>query len=838
MAPEQDEGHGGVTPELFRRAREVFHDVVDLPSGEREAALARACGGDGALREEVLVLLEEAHSATLAEGVREAMLSFAAPAPGARIGPWEIVKEIGRGGMGTVYLARRADGAFEKDAALKLVSSGLDSEAFLERFRRERQILASLAHPNIAALLDGGTTANGLPYLVLEYVDGRRIDGYGREERLSLADRLRLFLAVCAAVQYSHRNLVVHRDLKPSNVLVTKDGTPKLLDFGLARLLGPETGAERTATELRALTPSFASPEQIRGQAVTTATDVYSLGALLYVLLTGRPPHPTPESGDVAAVLNAVLTEEPASPSVASHDARIPRDLDAIALKALRKEPEARYGSVDQLARDLERFLEGRPVVARRGTAAYRARKFARRHWTSLTAAGLVAASLIAGLLATNAQRRKAERRFNDVRRLANSYLFEFHDAIRDLPGSTAARALVVRRGLEYLDSLSKEAAGDHELAREVAEAYQRVGDVQGNPFQPNLGDLRGAIESYRKALALLEPLAASPRATDADRAALAKASLIGGGILAASGSGDEALQMQRRGVALRQSLADAAPTDRSRRAELASGLGMLAFDLRTQGKTREALEPLGRQEAILRELLSESSGDAELRRALGRSLMVTGEAHQALGDADRARPALEEALALQRALVKERPLSPLLKQDLAYTLGEYGTWLNGSKQASAALAVDEERLALNRELARADPNNAGATLTIAFSLHSVGETLVALGRPAEALDRYAEAERLYDRVLSANPSDGWVALHRGWLDTTRGRARMSLARAARGEIAAAERARACELFRKGAAALEDLERSGRLPPIKQSYLDEARRERDTCGGAGEGSRP
>ena len=820
-----------MTPELFRRSRELYGAAVELPPGERAAFLREACGEDEALLEEVEALLGEPESIALADGVDAALRTLGAAAEGTMVGPWEVVREIGRGGMGTVHLARRADGAFERDVALKLVAAGLDSEDFLERFRRERQILASLAHPNIAALLDGGTTPDGLPYLAMEYVDGRRIDSYCREESLPVPDRLKLFLAVCAAVQHSHRNLVVHRDLKPSNVLVTKDGTPKLLDFGLARLLGAGSGAERTATGLRALTPAYASPEQIRGDAVTTATDVYSLGALLYVLLADRPPHPSPESGDVSAVLNAVLTEEPDRPSEAAPGARIPPDLDAIVLKALRKEPDARYGSVDQLARDVERFLEGRPVAARRGTAAYRARKFARRHWTGLAAASLVVVSLVAGLLVANGERRKAERRFEEVRRLANSYLLEFYDAIRDLPGSTAARELVVKRGLEYLDRLSREAAGDRALTRELAEAYQRVGDVQGNPFQPNLGDLRGAVASYHKALALLEPLVASPGATDSDRALLAKASLVGGGILATTGASDEALDLQRRGVALRQALADAAPSDRTRRSDLAQGLGMLGFDLVGNGKAREALEPLGRQESLLRGLLAEEPGDVGLRRALGRSLLVTGEARQSLGDATGAGRVLGETLAIQRALVKERPLNPLLKQDLAFTLGEFATSLSESGQAPASLAASEERLALSRELAAADPKDAAAQLAVAFSLHSVGEALVALDRPEEALEEYAEAERLYDRVIAADPADTWAALHRAWLDTTKGRARDLLARRRSGAVAAHERARACELFGKSAAALEDLDRRGQLPKIKRSYLDDARGERDTCGG-------
>jgi tRNA A-37 threonylcarbamoyl transferase component Bud32/tetratricopeptide (TPR) repeat protein len=830
MAAPSDAEPGDVTPELFRRARELFDRATELPPPEREAFVEGACGGDEELREEVDLLLSELTGVSVVEGVRRAALDIAgsesAPTvgPGRRIGPWGIVRPLGRGGMGTVYLAHRADGAFDRNVALKLVSSGLDSAAFLERFRRERQILASLVHPNIAALLDGGTTDDGIPYLVMEFVDGRRIDDYCREEEVLLPDRLRLFLAVCAAVQHSHRNLVVHRDLKPSNILVTRDGVPKLLDFGLARLLGPESDAERTATEFRALTPAFASPEQVRGEPVTTATDVYSLGALLYVLLTDRPPHSVVEGGDISAVLNAVLTKEPERPSAAAPGARIPRDLEAVVLKALRKEPETRYGSVDRLARDVERFLEGRPVEAQRGSAAYRARKFARRHWVGLAASVFVLASLLAGLLVANEERRKAERRFEDVRRLANSYLFEFHDAIRDLPGSTPARALVVKRGLEYLDGLASEAHGDPALRRELAEAYERVGDVQGNPFVPNLGDLKGAIASYRKALALLEPLAASRRATDADRAALAKACLIGGGILASSGAVEESLSLQRKGVALRQSLADAAPGDRGRRGRLAQAFGLLGFNLLSAGRPREVLEPLGRQQDVLRELLSGQTGETELRRSLGRSLGTAGEAHQALGETDLARAAFDEALSIQRALLSENPRSTQFKHDLAYSLGQYAGWLQDANQIVAALSAQQERLALNRELEAADSKNAAAKLQVAFSLHSLGEVLTSVARPREALSRYAEAAREYDAVLALDPENSWAALHRAWLWTSQGRAHRMLA--------GRRTDTACELFFRSASALEALDREGRLARNKLGYLVEARKERESCGRA------
>ncbi|MCM3874858.1 MAG: serine/threonine protein kinase, partial [Thermoanaerobaculia bacterium] len=343
--------------ELFRKAREIFDQAVELPVSERVEFLRRACD-DLAVLEEAEALLRDSEGQDVADGVREAISELpdtdaaAGAAPGKRAGPYELIREIGRGGMGAVYLARRADAAFQREVAVKVVQGGLEAGPVLERFRAERQILASLSHPNIATLLDGGTTEDGVPFFVMELVDGRPIDLHCRAEALGLDATLRLFLSVCAAVQHAHEKLVVHRDLKPSNILVTRDGLPKLLDFGLARMLTPER-AERTATEQRALTLAYASPEQVRGEPVTTASDVYSLGVVLYALLTGRKPYRAP-TGEPAALLNAVLTEEPMAPGVAAPEAKIPRDLDAIVLKALRKEPRSRYGSAGDLAKDIE----------------------------------------------------------------------------------------------------------------------------------------------------------------------------------------------------------------------------------------------------------------------------------------------------------------------------------------------------------------------------------------------------------------------------------------------------------------------------------------------------
>ncbi len=748
-----------MTPDLFQRSRAIFGEAADLPREDREAFLREACGEDAALRNEVEALLSESESVPLESGVREAMRSFEAIPEGTRIGPYELVKEIGRGGMGTVYLARRADATFERKVALKLVGSGLDSASFLERFRRERQILASLAHPNIAALLDGGTTENGLPYLVMEFVDGRRIDAFCREERTPLAGRLRIFVAVCAAVQHSHRNLVVHRDLKPSNVLVTRDGIPKLLDFGLARLLGSDAGAERTATELRALTPAFASPEQVRGAAVTTATDVYSLGALLYVLLTDRVPHPTPEGGDVGAVLNAVLTEDPVPPSAAAPGAKVPRDLEAIVLKALRKEPDARYGSVDLFARDIERYLEGRPVAARRGSATYRARKFARRHWTSLAAATLVASSLVAGLLATNAQRRKAERRFEDVRKLARTVMFDLHDGIARLPGSTKVRATLVKTGLEYADALAKESASDPGLQREVAAAYSRLGDAQGGP-NSNLGDREGAKESYRKAVAIREALVASRFATDRDRILLATSLVQLGGI-----GGPEARDSLQRAREIQEAVLRADPKSFEARQGLALTHTALAGSYGQDAP--KALEERRIAHRLFEELARERPDDATTQRDLAISCKYLGARIHQMGDLEAALPLYRQALAIDEKRVATNPNDATARLDLSFSLGSVSSCLGAMGDARSALGFRERVVVLRETIAAADPADRWANVGLADTLERVGELRLRNDDFEGARSAFSRSKSIFEAWVQREPKNvnlrASLAETRGW---------------------------------------------------------------------------
>ena len=415
--------------ERWARVKELFEAVVDLDPSQRAALLDSECGGDESLRAEIESLLKsDERSNDFIEQPAFAIPrdlfpdNVDEPFVGRQFGAYQVIREIGRGGLGAVYLAARADDEYRKEVAIKLVRRGLDTEDILRRFRNERQILAQLDHPNIARLIDGGTTDDGLPYFVMEYVNGVPINVYCDANALRTSERLELFRKVCAAITYAHQNLVIHRDLKPSNILVTQEGDLKLLDFGIAKLLSASDELfTQTSPALRVMTPEYASPEQIKGDRIMTTSDVYSLGVLLYELLTGQRPYRlktrTPEE-----IARAITEQEPERPSTAiardvgNSKNQIPNpkslrgDLDNIVLMAMRKEPARRYSSVGQFSEDIRRHLEGLPVIARKDTVTYRASKFVNRHRIGVAAAALILLSLIGGIVVTLIEVRTARR--------------------------------------------------------------------------------------------------------------------------------------------------------------------------------------------------------------------------------------------------------------------------------------------------------------------------------------------------------------------------------------------------------------------------------------------
>ncbi len=489
---------------MLTRVEQVFLDVVDLPVLSRVQYFV-----DHAIEEEVqrevegLIAFDSETHTSFSEGISEIAKLVVTPANpiGTRCGPYQLTAFLGRGGMGQVYLAERVDGEVTQQVAVKLLSVNADYPELRQRFLNERQILATISQPNIARLLDAGHREDGQPYLVMEYVEGSHIDVF--TANLGIRQIIALFLKICAAVGYLHRHLVVHRDLKPNNIFVTTEGEPKLLDFGIAKIL--DMTGDFAVTTMRLLTPEYASPEQAMGGRVTTGTDIYSLGAVLYKLLTGESPHQFARDDDGART-SIIPTGKITPPSKLAPVLK--GDLEFILLKALRPDPRERYTTVEQFAEDLENYLESRPIRARKGETWYRTLKFLRRNWIPATATLLVVASLSIGLSLANQQRVLAERRFDQLRQLSNK-IIDLDAAIRTLPGSVEARRRLVTASLEYLEGLAPQAPGDPDLAEEIADGYWRMARIQGVNAEYNLGDTAKAEDSLKRADTLINQLLA-----------------------------------------------------------------------------------------------------------------------------------------------------------------------------------------------------------------------------------------------------------------------------------------------------------------------------------------
>lgn len=714
----------------------------------------------------------------LAESDDESLRPGATPRLiGRMVSHYRIVERLGYGGMGEVYRAVRDDDQYQKLVALKLVRTGFDTQFLLERFKNERQILAGLEHPNIARLIDGGTTEEGLPYFVMELVEGEPIDRYCESHRLSIVLRLALFRSVCSAVHYAHQHLVVHRDIKPSNILVTAEGVPKLLDFGIAKITDPAhfpRAVEPTATAMRVMTPEYASPEQIRGEAITTASDVYSLGVLLYFLLTGHLPYRlrTRAPHEIARAICEVDSEKPSTavnrveevpgaegmplkltPELISGtregqpeklQRRLSGDLDQIALKAIRKEKDLRYSSVEQFSEDIGRYLDGQPILARKATLGYRTAKFVKRHKTGMIAATVAIVLLIAGMAAIvresrleRAQRARAERRFNDVHKLANALLFDIHDVIANLPGTAAARKTIVTTSLNYLDSLAAESSGDESLQLDLIGAYERVADIQGRPGTENLGDTAGALASYKKAFQIAQALVkAYPRST-VGRAELGGLDLRIGHILSSMGDYSNAIQYDHMALEVYGELTRNDPSNLRLENTYAQGYLNLAQHQDFTGDLPASIENFGKA-AELYGKVHESSDSKIAHRGLynlGVTYIWLAEALRDQGDYPQSLEYGEKSLAIRKTVLGWNSKNVRAQLDLADTYSQLAEthWRKGDP----APAVTEARQAqaIAEAAATADPNDQRAKQCMADSYYAMGEAFRLQGNFAQSLE-------------------------------------------------------------------------------------------------------
>ncbi len=901
--------------ESGKTVAQLFEAALELPSEERTTFLVRQCAGQPLLLAELKSLLKsdseaEAESFMLDPALQiQARRDSLVPAEnrsGQTIGRYQLLAAIGEGGMGEVYLAH--DHKLDRKVAIKLIKGNFKTKELLCRFSNERQILAHLNHANIAGLLDGGTTAEGVPFFVMEYVEGLPVDRYANEHQLSTTDRLKLFRTVCDTVQYAHQNLIIHRDLKPANILVTANGEPKLLDFGIAKLLvADESGAvDQTATLFRVMTPEYASPEQVKGEQVTTATDVYSLGVVLYELLTGQRPHKF-SSHQPADIVQAICVREPEKPSQAVSRTsgnnspaarngntigklftfeggverlrrRLRGDLDNIALKALRKEPGRRYASAEQFSEDLRRHLEGLPVIARKDTLSYRTAKFVRRHRIGVAAAGGILLILLVGIVATaweahvaRAERARAERRFNDVRKLANSFMFEFHDAIQDLPGSLKARQLVVQRALGYLDGLAQEAGDDRELQSELAVAYDKIGSltfdvarsleihlkarslnqalVKAEPgnrkYQEQLavsysyiadlskegGDSSGALDNNEKARAIMEALVSSDTANIQYRSRLAANYEDLSKTLTEIGQITEAMKYDRKALVIRKELTAAEPANPEHRFFLVVDYILVGDALLDAEDSRAALENYHRARAIAESLLESDPTSARYQRHMWSSYSRVAYALMMAGDLTGALDAHRKALTLIEGLAAADPGDKGHAHGRSVTYLDIGNVLTKMGQTGAALESYRKALAISENLIASDPSKAETRIDLAKVYTRLGSLLTSLGDTVRAGDYLGKGRELFEGVARSDPKG--VTPRKGLADAyaSIGELHARLASRASG-VSSVQTERWSEArlwFQKSLDIWQDLRNKGALSLADAGKLEEVAKEIARC---------
>jgi serine/threonine protein kinase/tetratricopeptide (TPR) repeat protein len=816
----------------WQRQKEVFQAALARPPELRGAFLDEACAGDGELRRDVDSLLA-AHDAAGGflsspigldtEGAEEAGAPDAVPQ---RIGPYRILDTIAHGGMGTVYRAVRDDDAFRKTVALKLVRGGRHSDYFERRFRQERQILARLQHPNIATVLDGGTAEGGQPYLVMEHVEGQPITTFCAAQGMGVRARLALFRTVCGAVQYAHQNLVIHRDIKPANVLVDGSGVPKLLDFGIAKLLasGVDPDLAPTATVLPMMTPEYASPEQVKGQPVTTASDVYSLGVLLYELLAGRRPYEV-QADSLEAIVRTICETEPRAPSeavtdrnrAARSDGTLPPashlrgDVDTIVLKALRKEPERRYRTAHDLSEDLRRHLEGLPVTARPDTIGYRAGKFVFRHRTAVAAALLVSASLLGGIVTTTRQARLAQRRFDEARRLIHTVIFDIQPKMGAISGTTALRKDLIEGTLQYLEALARDAGDNPALLRELSASYVQLARVQGLQGEANVGNTQAARRTLGEAQKLTERLLTlDPNGPESLHEAVLVERALALSFLY-EGAYAPAQQHARRGVELAERAVGIRPDFKARED--------LADAHRTLANSSDSAEAYGRSREIYESLLLEKPDERRILQNLSQVHKYLAGLHYRKREERSGLELIVKARAIDEKLLAANPENPAAQADLAFALSQLSWGHSKLGDLSGALAAMRESLAMREKILARNPGEARAQDHVAYALKAMASLRRKTDDAAAAQRDYLRAHAIFTDLRARGYGGTYVGSELG------------LTELELGDLAAAEGRRldACQWYRRSAAVFGELAAQGAVRSDNHEEAEKARRAAAAC---------
>jgi len=748
----------------FEQEYKLFCAASALPPVERRQYLEKNSGSAG-MCDRVLALIDASSSddhlldmpaISLLEtsGFAE-QASHWVSAKGKQFGQYRIIEEIGRGGMAIVYRGERSDGSFEKQVAIKVLDRHHSVKSSAARFRQELRILGQLDTAKIAKILDAGTQ-DGLAYFVMEYVDGSHIDKYCRHHELSVIQILNLFLQVCEAVSLAHNSNIVHRDLKPANILVDTSGSPRLIDFGIAKVLDSNEDEAITVRGAEVMTLLYASPEQLSGSPAASlpSSDIYSLGVVLYELLTGKRPIEPPASVASYDLPRFLVETEPPPPS--KHDTALAGDLDTIVLKALRKDRTERYRSVEQFASYIRLYLENRPIPEGPPNVGYRFGKFVKRNLTPIAVATVLTVTLLGGIFATLHQARIAQRRFDDVRQVATSFLFDFDEAIATVQGATEARRLVVKKGQEYLDKLATD-GGDDSLREELAGAYERLAGIEGNVYGSNLGQYKQAAVTYEKALAIRKELAARHPNDARMKATLGNSHLLAGDVYFTSGSKDDAIQHLRQGVEILEGLASSGNQPIKVQSGLARGHSRLCNFLLSTGDHQGALRNCEISIRESKELVAAHPDDPAYRAVLAAALALSGNALRLDKRPKEAMSQLEFAAQEFQKLHDAQPTNNGFAKNLAGTYTVLGANYRALGETDKALHFLQKGIKTVREMIVVDPADARPKTTLAVALIQVAALFAQTNRPEEARNAAAEGLGIFRNFADqpqASPDD------------------------------------------------------------------------------------